>query len=752
MSRVSALSAARASVATTLLVLALGLVGWRLSPPPALPIDAAATAFSATRAIALLARLAPAEQPRPLGSPAHRQFRERLQQELLATGLTPEPSTHFVCSRFGTCGQVTNVLARLPGPSPKVILLMAHYDSVPAGPGAADDGVGVASLVELGRAIRAGAALDHSLWLLFTDGEEMGLLGARAFARSIAGTVRITAAINLDARGTEGPSHVFRMGPNTARLLDALRLPRPVVSSAHREVFRHLPNETDLSELLAVGITGFDLAFFGGAARYHTPLDDRAHLDPRSVQHQGDNALALLRTVDARPPREEPGEAIYFDLFAGRVVGWSVGLNRWLALATLLTQLCLTGALCRRRRLDPRAVIAGLVVWPAALAAGLSLGLAAELTLNGAGALPSPWVAHPMPVLLAAAALAGSVFFGAAALLPSPRGPTLWSAHALWTAGLGWLTASLAPGLSHLFVVPAVAGALGGLVWAIAPDQAARIAARIAWSLPALATTILVGPILLGLYPALGLVHLAPYVGVVLWLLFGAGPELSELPSGAARWGALALGLASLASLLASTLVPSSSAQVPRRTSLGYLSGPGPSARFVADRSWGPLDPALSLARGFVAEPEPTPWLGSFLAAATTPAPRLPLLAPTLNRLHRRHQDGRTRARAHVTSPRGAQSIALVLPHEAGATVRLDGEPCPGRRHRSGVHFVHLTVPAAGFELEVDFEGSGPLAGLLVDSSPGLPPIAEALRLQRDEQAVTSHLGDATMVASAVVF
>ena len=35
-----------------------------------------------------------------------------------------------------------------------VVLLAAHYDSVGAGPGASDDGMGMATLLEIARAIR----------------------------------------------------------------------------------------------------------------------------------------------------------------------------------------------------------------------------------------------------------------------------------------------------------------------------------------------------------------------------------------------------------------------------------------------------------------------------------------------------------------------------------------------------------------------------------------------------------------------
>src|SRR5207253_446279 len=61
------------------------------------------------------------------------------------------------------------------------VILAAHYDSVPAGPGVSDDGTGVATLLEIARAVRQ-EHFAHPVTFLVDDGEESGLLGAEAFA------------------------------------------------------------------------------------------------------------------------------------------------------------------------------------------------------------------------------------------------------------------------------------------------------------------------------------------------------------------------------------------------------------------------------------------------------------------------------------------------------------------------------------------------------------------------------------------
>src|SRR3954453_366660 len=131
------LAAALALVAVALL---LALQG---GPPPAQPASAPGTERSAGRAQAVLRDLVGDGAPHPVGSPAAARVRERILAQLRAVGLTPEVQEGVGCSPAGICARVSNVLARLPGREPgKSVLLLAHYDSVPSGPGVSDDMAG----------------------------------------------------------------------------------------------------------------------------------------------------------------------------------------------------------------------------------------------------------------------------------------------------------------------------------------------------------------------------------------------------------------------------------------------------------------------------------------------------------------------------------------------------------------------------------------------------------------------------------
>jgi Zn-dependent M28 family amino/carboxypeptidase len=199
--------------------------------------------------------------------------------------------TGVACGPEGVCAELHNVLAELPGAlpgtQPSSILLSAHYDSVPAGPGAGDDGQGVATLIELGRALRAAPARNGA-WLLFTDGEELGLLGARLFAAEHPLLAQLRVSLNLEARGNRGPSLMFQTGEHSGALVRSFaHTARPVASSLFAPVYRALPNDTDFSVFLRKGLEGLNLAFVGGVANYHTSHDTLDRLDWRSCNSKG---------------------------------------------------------------------------------------------------------------------------------------------------------------------------------------------------------------------------------------------------------------------------------------------------------------------------------------------------------------------------------------------------------------------------------------------------------------------------------
>ncbi len=253
-----------------------------------------------------------AAKPHPMASVAHDEVLEEVVGLWKALGFEPEVQTAvLVDGKRGAAAKVSNVLTRLKGTEAgKAVMLVAHYDSVPSSPGAADDAAGVAVLLETARALKTGPAPGHDIVFLVTDGEEVGLLGARAFVKEHPWAADVGLVVNFEARGTSGPSVMFETSPGNGPLVRAFAAaaPRPQATSFAVSIYRRMPNGTDLSIFLDAGMQGLNFAFIGEPRDYHTPQDSPAHLDPRSLQHHGSSALALARYF-GRTGVPEKGEA-----------------------------------------------------------------------------------------------------------------------------------------------------------------------------------------------------------------------------------------------------------------------------------------------------------------------------------------------------------------------------------------------------------------------------------------------------------
>lgn len=229
-------------------LMAVGVLVLAAHGPTTRPVaqgrEAPAGQFSAARAQATLTRLLGPQKPHPAGSEENAALHTRLLQELTQLGAGSQTQTGMSCfaARRGgviQCATVGNIIAQvLPGDG-KAILLMAHLDSVAAGPGAGDDASGVATILETIRALKADAgAARHPVIALFTDGEELGLLGANLFLRDAAWRNRIGLVINAEARGNQGPSYLFQTSPGDSKLVDlyARNTAHPATSSLYGEI------------------------------------------------------------------------------------------------------------------------------------------------------------------------------------------------------------------------------------------------------------------------------------------------------------------------------------------------------------------------------------------------------------------------------------------------------------------------------------------------------------------------------------
>lgn len=730
-----------------ILVLAacLSLVAWRQAPPAPLASNAPAQAFSAERAVATLARLLGEGGPHAVGSAAQAGARARLEAELRSAGLEPELQAAFACSDRGACARVENVLAVREGQQPgPLVLLMAHYDSVPAGPGAADDGAGSAAVLEVARALATLPAPRNGVAFLFTDGEEAGLLGAQAFADQHPLMRRVGAIVNVEARGTAGRSLLFETsGPGNTWLAAqaGAALLRPAASSLFAAVYERLPNDTDLSVFRRRAVPGLNLAFIGEPRRYHTPRDDLAHLDRGSLQHHGDNLLALARQLSQADLAEaaRPGRSVFFDLLGLWLVRWPEALGPWLA--GLALGVLAVSAL--RQGARP----AGLGLTLVALLVGLGAAGAAQYA---AGALwraaapgPRAWVAGALAV---EAAAWGSGLLGAAlgGLLARWRSSPVERASAL---GLAWAVAALIvslllPGASYVVLVPALAAALAGLAAPAAPFAAL---------LPLVASVLVIAPLQLSLVDSLSLAAAPLSAALAALVAAGLWPLLASRP-GAVRL-VLPPALLLLACAAAVALLPADSVDRPQGLSLTYVEEPERAiARLGATPESERLPAAVAAAAPFQPASEPiVPWSRRPRGFTASVEP-LGLPAPGLELLEAASVGAGRRLRLRVSSPRGAQALILSFPaSQAPGALRMNGKPVAlspeqaRRRRGSHVSYSCLTVPREGLEVELEL-GSAPAELILADRSTGLPAAWQAVGAARPPEAVPIHEGDTTIV------
>jgi hypothetical protein len=318
-----------------LFVVALGCVrapaslSWEKVPP-----------FSSTELDKTLRELVHEQTPHVVGSDANKLIRDKIVSKLRAWGYQPTMQREKICNP--SCVFVENIVVAdgIVGHAPG-ILMTAHYDAALSSPGAGDDLSGIAVLLETAHALKSAGPGKRPVVFLFADGEEAGLLGAQVFVQKHPWFSQVAWVINLEARGTSGPSLLFETSDKQGALVtDVIQPLSPVfTSSLFQEVYRSMPNDTDFSVYRKHGLHGVNLAFVGNAQNYHTPKDSEDNLDLRSVHHQAWlswNVVRNLRVAERLPQVAE--DKVYFDVLGRFVLAWPAWFSTvMLGLCMLLT-------------------------------------------------------------------------------------------------------------------------------------------------------------------------------------------------------------------------------------------------------------------------------------------------------------------------------------------------------------------------------------------------------------------------------
>jgi hypothetical protein len=753
-------------------------------PPSPIGLAGAPNAFSAVRAQAILKTLVGNDEPHPIGSSANARVRDAIVSRLTDLGYKPELQSGWVCSKWGECGSPTNIVvtrngaanspAAITAAASDAVLLAAHYDSVPAGPGASDDGVGVAIVLEIARILAAAPAPPHPIVLLLTDGEEAGLLGALLFVREHPQAKLVKAAVNLDSRGVSGPSLMFETGTANAWLMRLYQsaIATPITNSLYYVVYKSLPNDTDFTIFKAASYQGYNFAFIGDVAHYHTPLDSYANSSLSSIQHQGDNALSALLALANADNRDPPAaESVYFDVLARTVIAWPARIALPAALAALGLLLTVSVLLIRRRVLDGRQALWGAAGALLNLVLGAILAVACIVLLRIVGKLPptdaAPWIAHPLPMSIAAAFIALLAAGIVSALLARRAGFWgFWMGGTLLIALLAVIFNALTPAASFAPLLASLAAALGSLPCVLSfsrsrpPSQAAT---EFAVLLPCLVVSAVLAPMLLLLYAALGILA---WIITTLALGLTATLLLPLLANATRRDRRIVIGVSALmtfSGMAVTLLLPIYSPAWPQRVNIEYW--------FDADQRqahwW--VQPAslhLPATLGGAAKFDPVPsarYTGSAALGFRADAPTLELGAPELTQLAAAASTaGAAPSRMHyqlrLRSPRAAPEAFVIFPASADvreivAATASGPQRAKLQKMRSGAtRFGVVGLPPAGFEFEMDAAATAPVVQVF-DLSYGLPDASQGARLRqaRPQNATSSQEGDITVVQHTVL-
>lgn len=631
--------------------------------------DAPAEVFSVERARSAVEPIV--EDPRVPGTPAHAAARDYLAGRLselgwrtdISEGIGSAGSTGDAIERLG---RIDNIVATLPGTDPTgTVLIAAHYDTVPGSPGAADDGIGIATALEVARALDATGPHRNTIGVLLTDGEESGLLGAEAFGRAVAQSAPDTpmVVINNEARGSGGLPAIFRTStPNGDLVRIVSGIPGAALDTGSQSAFELMPNDTDFTRFEEAGLAGLDAAITGSSANYHSATDTADRLSSESLQRMGEVTLAAagelaetdLATIDS-------GGSVV----AAAVLDRTVHAPRWVEwLVVTATVLGAAAVVIVRRGAGDRwaalsvAAVAGVAIIP--------IGAAAAVVPWWVTAILNPTMVSSVvgdPYRPGALQIAGMVTAVAAAMVVAG---VLRLRLSRSEVGVGFLlgavllvvVAALLPGYGLVLgaaVLPAVLGAL--LIGRARPAIAAMVTAVAA----AAAVAILV-PFAVAIFD-IGLEIGGAAAGLVAIVLFGClhpiidllvtrrSPRLRDIVP------VVAVGLVAVVALSVTAVVANtSSVRQPMQESIVYaVDADTRSAQFV-----GSTDPKSGWAQQLMPDRGAVELPGT--DSQTLPygsAPVVDLAAPELTVLSDNRDGDRRTLEVRVSSGRVASAIYL---------------------------------------------------------------------------------------------
>ncbi|MDR0465000.1 MAG: Zn-dependent exopeptidase M28, partial [Treponema sp.] len=226
-----------------------------------------------------------------------------------------------------------NIIVKLDAPqTDRGVLFVAHYDSEHKTPGASDNMLAVVSLLEALRSQAQNNTLKTNLYFLFTDGEELGLLGSFIFIEEYPELKdKIDMVVNFDARGNSGPLLLFETSPNAYNLAEVYKKSGAwlygfsVSTQLYHMMQDNIRPGTDFIVFLKENYNGLNFAIIEGVKAYHeyNLIDDSyENLNRNTAWHHLQVTLSLAgytannNSADLQKPS---AEAVFFPFLPGRI-------------------------------------------------------------------------------------------------------------------------------------------------------------------------------------------------------------------------------------------------------------------------------------------------------------------------------------------------------------------------------------------------------------------------------------------------
>jgi glutaminyl-peptide cyclotransferase len=292
------------------------------APPPAQqnPTDEAPSpdktgGFDGKRAFAHVAKQV-SFGPRPAGSPALAQTQDYLLTELKSYGCTTEVDAFNSDTPAGKIA-MKNILVKIPGDKPNIILLGTHYDTkrLENFVGADDAGSSTGVMLELARLLCSQHGR-NAVWIAFFDGEEAvreqwedpdNCYGSREMAARFAASgdlPKIKAFLLADLVGTKNP-HFKRESYSTKALVDLVWSVAKKLGYGNVFVDDSSPIEDDHQSFLkrhvpSVDVIDLDNGPTGDVSYWHTPQDSLDKISPKTLAITGHVFLESVKQLQTK--------------------------------------------------------------------------------------------------------------------------------------------------------------------------------------------------------------------------------------------------------------------------------------------------------------------------------------------------------------------------------------------------------------------------------------------------------------------